>query len=101
MYLFQQFLQMLSGDEEEHAILLTCYFLSMGLHAYLICGNAIPEGPTSYVLTEEGSDHFIWNPSTGEKFRTNDPTCPLRSIGCLVNGENVSSISSSSIIMCL
>ncbi|XP_052775366.1 coiled-coil and C2 domain-containing protein 2A-like isoform X2 [Mya arenaria] len=84
-----QFLQMLSGDEEEHAILLVNYLLSFDMKAYLICGNAIPEGPTSYVLTEEGNDFYIWNPSTGEKFRTNNPTCPLRSIGCLVNAENI------------
>ncbi|KAH3847614.1 hypothetical protein DPMN_089941, partial [Dreissena polymorpha] len=84
-----QFLAMLSGDEEEHAILLVNYFLHMGIKAWLICGNAIPEGPTAYVLTEEANVHYIWNPSSGERFRTNDATCPLRSIGCIVNNENI------------
>lgn len=80
---------MLSGDEEEHAILLVNYFLAIGKKAWLICGSAIPEGPTAYVLTEESQGHWIWNPSTGEHFRTQDTNCPLQTIGCLVNAENV------------
>ncbi|KAL4236187.1 Coiled-coil and C2 domain-containing protein 2A [Mactra antiquata] len=84
-----QFLQMLSGDEEEHAILLVNFFLSMNKKAWLICGSAIPEGSTAYVLTEEASGYWIWNPSTGEHFRTQDTTCPLQTIGCLVNHENI------------
>lgn len=34
---------MLAGDEEEHAVLLCNYFLSMGKRAWLIVGIAIPE----------------------------------------------------------
>lgn len=34
----QQFLQMLQGDEEEHAVLLTNYFLSLGKSAFLLLG---------------------------------------------------------------
>lgn len=34
---------LLAGDEEEHAILLCNYFLSMGKKAWLIIGTAIPE----------------------------------------------------------
>ena len=88
----QQFLQMLSGDEEEHAIMLVNFFLHMGKKAWLICGTAIPEGPTAYVLSEEDADagYWIWNPSSGDHFRVQDMTCPLQSIGCLVNHENVS-----------
>lgn len=39
----QQFLTLLAGDEEEHAVLLCNYFLSMGKKAWLIIGTAIPE----------------------------------------------------------
>ena len=42
---------MMAGDEEEHAVLLCNYFLHMGLQAYLLMGNAIPEGVTAYVLS--------------------------------------------------
>lgn len=34
---------LLAGDEEEHAVLLCNYFLSMGKRAWLIIGIAIPE----------------------------------------------------------
>lgn len=39
----QQFLDLLAGDEEEHAVLLCNYFLSLGKKAWLVMGNAIPE----------------------------------------------------------
>ncbi|XP_068799446.1 coiled-coil and C2 domain-containing protein 2A isoform X5 [Struthio camelus] len=38
-----QFLNLLAGDEEEHAVLLCNYFLGMGKKAWLVIGNAIPE----------------------------------------------------------
>lgn len=41
---FQQFLRMLAGDEEEHAILLCNYFLWFGKNAYVVLGDGIPEG---------------------------------------------------------
>ena len=41
---FQQFLHMLAGDEEEHAVLLCNYFLHCGWKAWVILGHAIPEG---------------------------------------------------------
>ena len=40
----QEFLQMLSGDEEEHAVLLCNYFLHMKQQAWVLVGSAIPEG---------------------------------------------------------
>ena len=40
----QQFLQMLGGDEEEHAVLLCNYFLHCGWRAWVVLGHAIPEG---------------------------------------------------------
>ena len=42
--LTQQFLHMLAGDEEEHAVLLCNYFLHSGWKAWVILGHAIPEG---------------------------------------------------------
>ena len=35
---------MLAGDEEEHAVLLCNYFLSLGKKAWVVLGNGIPEG---------------------------------------------------------
>ncbi|KAK7131843.1 hypothetical protein R3I93_018415 [Phoxinus phoxinus] len=84
-----QFLTLLAGDEEEHAVLLCNYFLSMGRRAWLIIGSAIPEGPTAYVLTYEQNRYLIWNPSTGQHYGQYDIFCPLQTIGCLINSDNV------------
>ncbi|KAK3580952.1 hypothetical protein CHS0354_006977 [Potamilus streckersoni] len=84
-----QFLMMLSGDEEEHAVLLANYFLALNKKTWLIIGSAIPEGPTAYVLTEEQDDFWIWNAGTGKHFSVRDSNCPLQVVGCLINSENI------------
>ncbi|XP_018423746.1 PREDICTED: coiled-coil and C2 domain-containing protein 2A [Nanorana parkeri] len=84
-----QFLDLLAGDEEEHAVLLCNYFLAMGKKAWLIIGNAIPEGPTVYVLTLEQNQYIIWNPSNGCFYGQYDTFCPLQSVGCLINADNI------------
>ncbi|XP_068133730.1 coiled-coil and C2 domain-containing protein 2A isoform X2 [Hyperolius riggenbachi] len=85
-----QFLELLAGDEEEHAVLLCNYFLSMGKKAWLVIGNAIPEGPTAYVLTQEQQGQYvIWNPSNGRYYGQYDTFCPLQSVGCLINADNI------------
>ncbi|XP_032541704.1 coiled-coil and C2 domain-containing protein 2A isoform X2 [Chiroxiphia lanceolata] len=84
-----QFLYLLAGDEEEHAVLLCNYFLGMGKKAWLIIGNAIPEGPTAYVLTLEQSQYVIWNPSTGCFYGQYDTFCPLQNVYCLISSDNI------------
>ncbi|NXI95642.1 C2D2A protein, partial [Psophia crepitans] len=84
-----QFLYLLAGDEEEHAVLLCNYFLGMGKKAWLIIGNAIPEGPTAYVLTLEQSQYVIWNPSTGCFYGQFDTFCPLQNVYCLISCDNI------------
>ncbi|XP_012716702.2 coiled-coil and C2 domain-containing protein 2A isoform X3 [Fundulus heteroclitus] len=84
-----QFLTLLAGDEEEHAVLLCNYFLFLGKRAWLVIGTAIPEGTTVYVLTHEQSGYFIWNPSSGQFYNKDDSFCPLQTVGCLVNADNV------------
>ncbi|XP_038254400.1 coiled-coil and C2 domain-containing protein 2A isoform X6 [Dermochelys coriacea] len=84
-----QFLDLLAGDEEEHAVLLCNYFLAMGKKAWLIIGNAIPEGPTAYVLTWEQNQYTIWNPSSGRCYGQFDTFCPLQNVGCLISFDNI------------
>uniref|UniRef100_H3AZ58 Coiled-coil and C2 domain containing 2A n=1 Tax=Latimeria chalumnae TaxID=7897 RepID=H3AZ58_LATCH len=84
-----QFLDLLAGDEEEHAVLLCNYFLDMGKRAWLIIGNAVPEGSTAYVLTHEQNQYVIWNPSSGRFYGQFDTFCPLQCVHCLVNAENI------------
>lgn len=49
----------------------------------------MPEGPTAYVLTQEDAGLYIWNASTGEKYSQTDSYCPLQSVGCVANDDNV------------
>ncbi|XP_060135064.1 coiled-coil and C2 domain-containing protein 2A isoform X2 [Zootoca vivipara] len=84
-----QFLDLLAGDEEEHAVLLCNYFLALGKKAWLLIGSAIPEGPTAYVLTWEQNQYVIWNPSCGRFYGQYDAFCPLQSVGCLISCDNV------------
>ncbi|CAH8536677.1 unnamed protein product [Schistosoma turkestanicum] len=127
-----QFLSMLCGDEEEHAVLLACYFMYIMKYAsssgtvenhneettttmndannkqtydqssinsiYLCIGEAIPEGRTVYVLTEDyistkQTNNLVgwrvWNPVTGQHYSVHDVNSPLRSVWGLVNLENI------------
>ncbi|XP_020662242.2 coiled-coil and C2 domain-containing protein 2A isoform X1 [Pogona vitticeps] len=84
-----QFLDLLAGDEEEHAVLLCNYFLALGKKAWLLIGNAIPEGPTAYVLTWEQKQYIIWNPTCGRFYGQYDAFCPLQNVGCLISCDNV------------
>ncbi|XP_023679549.2 coiled-coil and C2 domain-containing protein 2A isoform X5 [Paramormyrops kingsleyae] len=84
-----QFLTLLAGDEEEHAVLLCNYFLFMKKKAWLIIGTAVPEGPTAYVLTYEQGHYLIWDPSKGQYYGQYDTFCPLQTVGCLINADNV------------
>ncbi|CAH8625096.1 unnamed protein product [Schistosoma rodhaini] len=121
-----QFLSMLCGDEEEHAVLLACYFMyllkqntidnnnndvtftkdksaNQSNHksinsVYLCIGEAIPEGRTVYILTEDYITNKqitnliswrLWNPVTGQHYSVHDVNNPLRSVWGLVNCENI------------
>ncbi|KAL1433694.1 hypothetical protein MTO96_012231 [Rhipicephalus appendiculatus] len=89
-----QFLRVLTGDEEEHALLLCNYFLHLGTEAYLLLGSGIPEGQTAYVLTRNAArsrdgDVRIWNAVTGRSYSVTDSYGPLQTVGCLVGVDNI------------
>lgn len=104
-----QLFNMLSGDEEEHAILLCNYFLTLdAVDAYVVLGYAVPEGPTAYVMTrEQRSDDGggglrgllkldqedpsiqFWNAVTGDCYSGRDSFSPLKQIDCIFNNHNV------------
>eukprot|EP00903_Cladosiphon_okamuranus_P014903 g13800.t1 len=111
----QQFLDILAGDDEEHAILLHNYILHLimlkegisganrrppgrtGLRTevYIVTGRAVPEGNTMYVMIQELTRYgeprttAIWKPSSGEGFDARDARCPLVDISCVASQENV------------
>ncbi|XP_015783805.2 coiled-coil and C2 domain-containing protein 2A-like [Tetranychus urticae] len=86
-----QFLDMLIGDEEEHAILLCNFFLYLGKRAGVILGFGIPEGLTAYVIVWEytGQEPSVWNPISGEKYNIRDSYIPLNAVGTIFTSENV------------
>jgi hypothetical protein len=45
-----EFLELCAGDYEEHALLLCNYLLFFNLCAYVLVGDAVPEGTTTWVL---------------------------------------------------
>jgi coiled-coil and C2 domain-containing protein 2A len=87
-----QFLDMISGDEEEHAILLCNFFLYLNKKVGIILGSGIPEGPTCYVIVWDynSQEPSIWNPISGERFSVRDSYLPLNSIGTIFTVDNVS-----------
>jgi coiled-coil and C2 domain-containing protein 2A len=86
----EQFLELLAGDEDEHAVLLTNYFVYLQKECWLVIGKANPEGKTAYVLTRDDDGNFLlWDATSGDCYSTSDFNCPLKDIGCVVTGENV------------
>lgn len=91
----QQIIRLLSGDSEDHALLLCSYFLHLGLKAYVLLGSGIPHGAAAYVLVKESvnknlSEYYVWDATSGQKYNINDSFCPLQKIYCLFNDQNVS-----------
>ncbi|XP_073650249.1 protein CC2D2B [Tursiops truncatus] len=77
------------GNKEEHAILLCNFFLYFGKKASVLLGTSMLEGHVAYVLTPETDEYLLWNPLTGQCHKQFDPFCPLQSVDCLFDGENV------------
>ncbi|KAH7727834.1 hypothetical protein AAVH_04878 [Aphelenchoides avenae] len=79
------------GDGEEHAILLVCWLLSIGVTAALLLGTALPEGPKAAYALVQFDENVSWlvNPSDGKHYATNDPTCPLVSVGTVITSGNI------------
>uniref|UniRef100_A0A915EGR8 Peptidase S1 domain-containing protein n=1 Tax=Ditylenchus dipsaci TaxID=166011 RepID=A0A915EGR8_9BILA len=60
------------GDEEEHALLLICWLMSLEVSSALILGTSLPEGP-------KGANDLC----------PNDPSCPLVTVGTVVTASNI------------
>ncbi|XP_049861590.1 coiled-coil and C2 domain-containing protein 2A [Schistocerca gregaria] len=85
-----QVVRLLSGDCEDHAVLLCCYLLHLGMQAWLLLGVGVPHGPAAYVLTRDAPGTFrIWDPVSGQACNITDTFCPLQKTYCLINEDNV------------
>lgn len=83
-------MNMMTGSEVEHAILLANFFTAVGKKVFLALGKGVPEGDTAYVFSvEENGEHWFWNATTGEHFVTSETFCPLESVHALVNDGRI------------
>ena len=81
-------MESLSGDEEEHAVLLVNFFLGLNKQAWLLVGSSITGGTSAYCLSYEGADYIVW--FEGKPYKVNEPYNPVRKVSALINHENVS-----------
>ncbi|XP_065204032.1 coiled-coil and C2 domain-containing protein 2A [Planococcus citri] len=89
-----QTIRLLLGEREDHAILLCCFLMKLGLKAWLLFGNGIPHGHSAYVLTRHDAPlmtpvYNIWDSVTGLKYSSMDSFSPLHKVYCLINDENI------------
>lgn len=82
------------GSVVDHAVALTCYFLTLNLESWLLFGFGIPNGVTAYVLTKEDVNeqvlsYYIYDVITACKYKIQDPFCPLQKVFCIINEYNV------------
>ncbi|KAJ8935130.1 hypothetical protein NQ318_015785 [Aromia moschata] len=90
-----QLLRFMLGSIIDHAVALTCYLLALKMDVWLVLGYGIPNGYAAYVLVREYAketetpNYYIYDVAYNEKYNVTDVFCPLHSIYCLVNGENI------------
>ncbi|CAF0892399.1 unnamed protein product [Rotaria sp. Silwood1] len=86
-----QFLRTMSGDDEEHAVLLNNYFLTLNKNSWIAMGVSIYSGPCCFVLTKEPGQRYAicWSVADGRDASTIDTWNPIRSIYLLANQENI------------
>lgn len=82
-------LGLMTSSSKDLGVLLTCFYLELGLPSWLIVGSSITCGECCFVLTRESNEFFIVDPSSGKKYSSKDILCPLTSCYCLVNQYNV------------
>ncbi|KAK7590099.1 hypothetical protein V9T40_001712 [Parthenolecanium corni] len=89
-----QTIRLLLGEREDHAILLCCFLMKLGLKVWLLFGSGIPHGRSAYVLTRDDTSlatptYTIWDPVTGLSYSSMDSFSPLHKVYCLINDENI------------
>ncbi|KAK4315922.1 hypothetical protein Pmani_012883 [Petrolisthes manimaculis] len=87
----EQFLSLLTGGEEERAVLLTNFFLHLDKTAYLLLGSGVAEGGSCCVVTKDSrtGEWQVWNPPTARCYSPHHPHPPLTAIHMLIDQDNI------------
>ena len=79
----------MTSSSKDLGVLLTCFYLELGLSVWLMLGSSTSCGDTCFVLIKESNEFFIVDPTTGRKYSSKDTYCPFIKCYCLANQHNV------------
>ncbi|XP_049285428.1 coiled-coil and C2 domain-containing protein 2A [Anopheles funestus] len=85
----KEILTMMCGSPKDMGVLLACFYLQLGYEVWLIFGNSVLMGDTTFVLLLEGGEFFIVDPCSGKKYSSTDTYCPLNRIYLIVGQDNI------------
>uniref|UniRef100_A0A182K8F0 C2 domain-containing protein n=1 Tax=Anopheles christyi TaxID=43041 RepID=A0A182K8F0_9DIPT len=85
----KEILTIMCGSPKDLGVLLACFYLQLGYEVWLIFGNSVLMGDTTFVLLLDGGEFFIVDPCSGRKYSSTDTYCPLNRIYLIVGPENV------------
>ena len=67
----------MTSSHKDLGVLLTCYYLELGIAAWLVLGTSILSVETCFVLIKEGNEFFLVDPASGKRYSSKDIYCPL------------------------
>uniref|UniRef100_A0A182NBZ2 C2 domain-containing protein n=1 Tax=Anopheles dirus TaxID=7168 RepID=A0A182NBZ2_9DIPT len=85
----KEILTMMCASPKDLGVLLGCFYLQLGYEVWLIFGNSVLMGDTTFVLLLDGGEFFIVDPGSGRKYSSTDTYCPLNRIYLIVGPGNV------------
>lgn len=80
---------MMCGSPKDLGVLLACFYLQLGYEVWLIFGNSVLMGDTTFVLLLDGGEFFVVDPCSGKRYSSTDTYCPLNRIYLIVGPDNV------------
>ncbi|XP_052864196.1 coiled-coil and C2 domain-containing protein 2A [Anopheles cruzii] len=85
----KEILTMMCASPKDLGVLLACFYLGLGYDVFLVLGNSVLIGDTTFVLLLEAGEFFIVDPYSGKKYSSTDTYCPLGRIYLVVGSGNV------------
>uniref|UniRef100_A0A182V501 C2 domain-containing protein n=2 Tax=Anopheles merus TaxID=30066 RepID=A0A182V501_ANOME len=85
----KEILTMMCGSPKDLGVLLACFYLQLGYEVWLIFGNSVLMGDTTFVLLLDGGEFFVVDPCSGKRYSSTDTYCPLNRIYLIVGPDNV------------